>query len=216
VRLDRFFALSLDLLYVAGFDGHFIRVNPAFERSLGYAEAEVLSIPMLQLAHPDDRDALQAELARLASGRPSQRFTNRYRRRDGSYGWFSWTATPVPEEGVFYGVARDETERLRLEADGRERARLEGALLAARTALHHMSNQLALTVGYAELLASDSRLPPDLREPAAEALQGAEDAVRTLRSLQRVARLEATDQGAPDGPVLDVERSIDGRVTSEE
>jgi PAS domain S-box-containing protein len=89
---------------------------------------------------------------------------------------------------------------------GLERSRLEGALLAARTAQHALNNQLALTVGYADLLAADLRLPPDLREVAREALTGAQAAAATLQQLQRITRLEEIDQAGP-GPVLDLARS---------
>jgi PAS domain S-box-containing protein len=90
---------------------------------------------------------------------------------------------------------------------GLERSRLEGALLAARTAQHALNNQLALAVGYADLLAADPRLPADLRELAGEALSGAQAAGTILEQLQRITHLEEVDRAGP-GPVLDLGRSV--------
>ena len=90
----------------------------------------------------------------------------------------------------------------------RERARLEGALLAARTAQHGPSNQLAPTLGATSLLSEDPRLDDDLRELARQAADGAEEAARIVQRLQRISRLEEVDQGGP-GPVLDLGRSVD-------
>jgi PAS domain S-box-containing protein len=91
--------------------------------------------------------------------------------------------------------------------DGLERSRLEGALLAARTAQHRLSNELSLLVGYGDLLSRDPRLPDDLREMLREAQGGVEAAADILHQLQRLSRLEQLDLGGP-GPVIDLSRSV--------
>ena len=109
-ELDRFFALSLDLLCVVGFDGYFKRLNPAWERVLGRSIAELKSVPYLDLIHPDDRAATMAEADKLAAGASLLRFDNRYRAADGSYRWLSWMAVPSIDERSIYAAARDVTE----------------------------------------------------------------------------------------------------------
>ena len=96
--------------------------------------------------------------------------------------------------------------------DGLRRARLAGALLAARTAQHHLNNQLAITIGYADLLVHDPRLPADLRQYAAEILNSSQDAAETVDRLRRVTRLEEADAGSPEGQVINLARSIDEEV----
>ena len=106
---ETFFHLSVDLLCIAGTDGFFRRINPAWQKSLGYTEDELLARPFIELIHPDDRPATRAEVEKLAAGASTVNFINRYRRKDGSYRWFSWTIKPTPG-GLLYGIARDITE----------------------------------------------------------------------------------------------------------
>ena len=82
---DRLFELSPDLLCVAGFDGFFRRVNPAWTRTLGYSERELLSQPFIEFVHPADRDKTLRETGALAAGAETVEFRNRYRTRDGRY-----------------------------------------------------------------------------------------------------------------------------------
>jgi len=110
-ELDRFFALSLDLMCVAGFNGYFKRVNPAWERVLGYTCEELLARPYLDFVHPDDRNPTATEADRLAVGGQVLKFENRYLGKDGRYRWLEWTAVPYPEEQVIYAAGRDITER---------------------------------------------------------------------------------------------------------
>jgi PAS domain S-box-containing protein len=110
-ELDRFFTLSLDMLCIAGFDGYFKRVNPAWARQLGYTEDELLNRPYMEFVHPDDRVATTREAGHLSAGQEVLYFENRYYHRDGTIRWLLWASTPYPEQQVIYAAARDITER---------------------------------------------------------------------------------------------------------
>ena len=105
---EGFFQLSLDLLCVAGLDGRFRRLNPAWETTLGWSVEELCARPWLDFVHPDDREATEREGARLAEGRVVIRFENRYRCKDGSYRWVQWACIPT-SDGLIYGCAHDVT-----------------------------------------------------------------------------------------------------------
>lgn len=107
---DRFFSISPDLLCIAGFDGCFKRINPAWEKTLGFTHEELMAEPFLNFVHPDDRQETLDETAQLARGNVTVRFENRYRRKDGTYRWLSWVSAPYPEQKLIYAVARDVTE----------------------------------------------------------------------------------------------------------
>jgi PAS domain S-box-containing protein len=113
--LNRLFDLALDMLCVAGFDGYFKRLNPAFSRTLGFTEAELKAKPYLDFVHPDDRESTIAAAASVESGSKVIRFRNRYLAKDGTYRWLSWNAVPFPEEQLSYAAARDITELKRRE-----------------------------------------------------------------------------------------------------
>src|SRR5665213_1037223 len=132
---DRFFTISVDMICIAGFDGYFKRVNPAFETVLGYSAEEITRTPWIEMVHPDDRAATIAEGNQLALGAVTLYFENRYRCKDGSYRWLSWTAVPVVRESRIYAVARDTTERRRVEEQLREaNRRLEELIESERNA----------------------------------------------------------------------------------
>jgi PAS domain S-box-containing protein len=126
---DRFFTMSLDLLCIAGFDGHFKRINPAFERVLGYSTAELLAKPFLAFVHPDDHEATLAAMGEITAGKDLLSFENRYRASNGSYRWFLWTAVPYINQQLIYAAARDITERKQTEeALARERKLLRALM----------------------------------------------------------------------------------------
>lgn len=142
----RFFEVSPEMLCVAGFDGYFKQVNPAFQRILGHEPADLLGEPFLNFVHPDDHEATLGEMDHLAAGGETIAFRNRYRCRDGSYRWVEWAAHAFPGDGLIYAGARDVTARIQDEAR-----------------LRHLNEQLARSNADLELFAHATS--HDLREP---------------------------------------------------
>jgi PAS domain S-box-containing protein len=111
----RFFDLAQDLFSIARFDGRLEQLNPAWETVLGYPLNELLLQRFLDFVHPEDRELTASETQRLRMGGRSVDFENRYRFRDGGYRWLSWRAVAVPAEERIYAVARDVSERKKLD-----------------------------------------------------------------------------------------------------
>ncbi len=121
-ELDHFFTLSPDMLCIGDFHGYFQRLNPSWERTLGYPTEELLRRSYMELVHPDDKNSTLAALARIASGAKLVQFENRYRSADGTYRWLAWSAAPLAAVGQVYGVARDVTDRKHAEQSLRDYA----------------------------------------------------------------------------------------------
>lgn len=114
-ELLHFFDQSPDLLCIAGFDGVFKRLNPAWSRLVGWSNEELQTRPFLDFVHPDDHRATLAVMGQLDSGANTISFENRYRCKDGSWKWLRWTASPLLDQQEIYAIARDITRRKRLE-----------------------------------------------------------------------------------------------------
>jgi diguanylate cyclase (GGDEF)-like protein/PAS domain S-box-containing protein len=146
----RHFNLSLDMISTAGFDGCFKSVNPAFERTLGYREEDLVGRPFLEFVHPDDLEKTRREAAGLSDGKTTVQFQNRYFDRDGEVHWLEWASVPLPDEHIIYAVARDITERKAMEEELERLSRQDSltGLLNRRSFDQALERQLAYTRRY--------------------------------------------------------------------
>ncbi|MET0272538.1 MAG: PAS domain-containing protein [Phenylobacterium sp.] len=120
--------VSPDLMGALNADGYFKTSNPAWEAMLGWSEAEVASMSIFELLHPDDVERTREGFALTQIGQPAIRFPNRYRCKDGGYRWISWVG--VPEDGLVYCTGRDITEDVAAEAERDRLWRLSEDMLA--------------------------------------------------------------------------------------
>ncbi len=130
-EVSRYYDASLDLLATADMNGHFTRVNPAWQRLLGYTPEELCARPFIDFVHPDDRQETIAQTAGLAQALDTTGFRNRYRASDGSYRWLEWSASA--SEGVIHAMARDVTVQHDAEDQLADNARSLEKLVEERT-----------------------------------------------------------------------------------
>ena len=143
----KFFTVSRDMICIASLDGYFRKINPAFERVLGYTEAEIKQNSFLDLIHPDDVARTLNEIAALKDQVASPSFTNRYRRKDGTYRWLTWYSQPIEGSTLVYASARDVTDRVEAREElvrSEEKFRLLAEHMADVVILH----QIDATVDY--------------------------------------------------------------------
>ena len=119
-ELKRIYNLVPDMICECDREGRFTKLNPAWERVLGYSLDEMLGRAFTDFTHPEDVAATREQVTSQLAGQMTLAFANRYRHKNGSYLWFEWSAYASPELGLLFGVARDVTERKQAE----ERVRL--------------------------------------------------------------------------------------------
>ena len=194
-ELNRFFASSPDLFCIVDLDGTYKRINPVFEELLGYPIHEILSKSFLDLVHPDDRELTINELKNLKTTQTSKSFEHRYLCQDGSYKWFSWKTTLVPENSVFYGVARDITDKKILE---QENIMARKAALAASEAksqfLANMSHEIRTpmngVIGMTKLLL-DTPLDNEQKDQAESIFVSAQNLLMIINDILDFSKIEA-------------------------
>jgi len=119
---QRIFDVSLDMLCVTGFDGRFKEVNPAWKRTIGWSNEELRNSSWGEFVIEEDQLLTVEANARLIKGETLVGFENRYRCKDGSIKWLSWSAYPDPEKERVFSVIRDITVEKEMEAELRHLA----------------------------------------------------------------------------------------------
>jgi PAS domain S-box-containing protein len=209
-QIDRFFNLSLDMLCISGADGWFRRLSPSFATTLGFSLEELMSRPILDFVHPDDRAATIARMQALNLGELKMDFENRYLCKDGSWKWLSWKAHPFPEEGLRYATARDVTEfkiaRERLHATNQllyntnlqlQRAKAEAdesnrtkSLFLANMS-HEIRTPMNAILGYSQLLLRDHGLSPGAKDILKIVCRSGEHLLTLLKDVLDMSKVEA-------------------------
>jgi two-component system cell cycle sensor histidine kinase/response regulator CckA len=198
-----------------------IYVSPQVEAILGYPVSDWLNDPNLveRIMHPDDRERVFGEAARVRRAGGSFAEEYRYLKPDGTVVWVQdemhLVRDDLGEPLYVQGFVQDITERKLTEA---ERDRLRDELLHAQRlealgrlaggVAHDFNNMLTAIRGYAELLIGDPTAGSSTRDNAARIVQAAEQAADLPRQLLAFGRKQILEPAIVN--LNDVVASIGG------
>ena len=157
----------------ADLQGRLREANPKLREMLGYG-ADALSAQTIgELAHDDDRAAIELDLQRLLRGElPEVQRRTRLRHRDGQTLWvrthWSLLRGPMAGQDRLVAVIEDITEQVRREEGEQGRQRAEAANQAKNDFLSRVSHELRTPLnamlGFAQLLDLDRQPAPAVHQ----------------------------------------------------
>ncbi|MET0321567.1 MAG: ATP-binding protein [Duganella sp.] len=223
---NRLWELSADIMLRCGFDGRINTVNPAWKDVLGYEESELVGSNLLDHIHPDDLDRTAEAARQMSEGESFARFDNRYRHKNGTFRWISWSTRP--DAGSIYAVGRDftaekeQSEALRSAEDAlRQAQKMEAVGQLTGGLAHDFNNLLAGISGsldMIELRASQGRFGEIMRyvNVAGDAAKRASALTHRLLAFSRQQTLDPkpTDVNRLVGGMEDLIRRTVGPAVS--
>jgi PAS domain S-box-containing protein len=208
-KRNLFFVLSLDLLAVAGFDGYFKQINPAWEKVLGFSPEDLKAKKFYEFAHPEDQTAMLEQFEKLKMGTAVTFFENRFRCKDGQYKWLGWTAAPFAADRLIYIFARDITEQKRtqkeicmlnqqLQSQINKVTAVNEELEAFNYSISHdLRAPLRTMLGFAELVLEDygNVLPEEVKDFIRRIMESGHYMNQLLLDLLEYSRLSQSEEG---------------------
>jgi PAS domain S-box-containing protein len=182
---------SQDAILSEDLNGIILSWNPGAEKIFGYAAPEAIGRSARMLLLPDAPDDVAANLSRVREGVSWTQETER-RCKDGRRIEVALTVSPIRDQaGQVVGaaaIARDITERKRLEAQLLHSQKMEAVGRLAGGVAHDFNNLLSIIVGYAYLIRSSIPEDEPLRNAADEIMSASDKASALTRQLLAFSR----------------------------
>jgi two-component system, cell cycle sensor histidine kinase and response regulator CckA len=110
VFLGSFFNTATDMFSIESPDGRILWLNPAWEKTLGWSQDELLGHALYDFIHPDDRERVRDLRSKLGASQPIC-LKSRYRCKQGGYKWVESSVALDPALSLVHAVGREGVRR---------------------------------------------------------------------------------------------------------
>lgn len=98
---------SLDIICSINQEGHLLKVNPAFERILGYKPHDIQNLHFSAFMHPEDVEKTIQALQTLLINKTLEGFENRLIHKEGKVIHMIWDVSWSEDQQLVYSIGRD-------------------------------------------------------------------------------------------------------------
>ena len=197
-RYCELFDNANDIVYTHDLTGNFTTINHAAERVLGYSRQEVLCMNVRDVVMPEQVQVAQEMIARKVAGDASRtEYELDVRSKTGRRVTLEVNTRLIREDGKVVGVqgiARDVTERKRLEWQLSQSQKMEAVGQLAGGIAHDFNNLLTAIIGNAQLGQLNPMVTPEVRECLSEVAAASHRAAALTRQLLVFSRQEQVDR----------------------
>ncbi|MEP2278203.1 PAS domain S-box protein [Maribacter sp.] len=116
-EMQKIMDTSLDIICTIDQEGYFLSVNQASKAIWGYDPKDIIGTNYIELVHEDDKPSTKNSAANASSGKKVFNFENRYIHKNGHVVPMLWSSNWDEKEGVYYCIAKDNTEKKKAELE---------------------------------------------------------------------------------------------------
>jgi two-component system cell cycle sensor histidine kinase/response regulator CckA len=197
-RYRELFENANDMIYTHDLAGNFTSINHAAERVLGYTHDDVPELNVRDIVAPEHLAMAQRMIASKVGGDVSRtEYELEVRSKSGRRVTLEVNTRLITRDGAIIGVqgiARDVTERKRLEWQLGQSQKMEAVGQLAGGIAHDFNNLLTAILGNAQLAQLANGTTPELRECLGEIAGASHRAAALTRQLLVFSRQEQIDR----------------------
>lgn len=193
-ELDRFFALSDNLMCIIDASGHFIKVNPAFLEKLFFTIDDFYTAPLTAFIHPDDLLDTENLLKQLPNEQ-SLTIKNRVRQASGNYLDLAWDFARDPVTGNIYATAMDISQQvaiaeklLQAKETAEQTAAAKAAFLANMS--HEIRTPLNGVIGMLDIVLQQP-MAPDIKQQIQTAMNSGKNLLAIVNDVLDFSKISA-------------------------
>jgi PAS domain S-box-containing protein len=193
--------IAMDGFWLTDLEGHFLDVNEAYCKLIGYSRDELLSMSIADVEAAEKPEDVLKHIQKIKEV-GSDRFETRQRRKDGEIIDVDISVTYLPVHGGrLFQAIRDITQRKRAEEARKlleQKAQLASRLASvgelASGVAHEINNPLTGVIGYAHLLLSRKDISRDVRHDLEIINEGSQRVAGIVKKLLAFARQTKPEQ----------------------